>query len=239
MLNPREIETLAVKNQTSELNIIREYFQHLFLRALYRQKTTGDIFFKGGTALRVIYGSARFSEDLDFSSPRMDKKRLEDNIVNALLEIGREGVKAGIAEAKITSGGYLAVLNFAFESRSVPIRLEISARKNQTGKDVATIAGDFLPPYTLVHLPESILAEEKVQALLFRQKPRDFYDLYFMLRANLISADKKDFLADALKVVEKSEISFDRELRNFLPKSHWPIIRNFSHTLGQEIRRHL
>ncbi|MBI3985060.1 MAG: nucleotidyl transferase AbiEii/AbiGii toxin family protein, partial [Candidatus Levybacteria bacterium] len=75
------------------------------------------------------------------------------------------------------------------------------------------------------------------QALLSRQKPRDFYDLYFILRSNLLLPEKKAILPKALKVLQDSDLNFEKELKQFLPKTHWPIIRNFNQTLEQEINR--
>ncbi len=68
MLNKETLQKLAIQYQTSLFpNIVREYFQHLFLSELYKFPDGEKMLFKGGTALRVIYGSPRFSEDLDFS----------------------------------------------------------------------------------------------------------------------------------------------------------------------------
>lgn len=68
MLTQNYIKELATRKQTTELNIRREYLQHLFLSYFYQQPKTESVFFKGGTALRILYGSPRFSLDLDFSS---------------------------------------------------------------------------------------------------------------------------------------------------------------------------
>lgn len=62
-------------------------------------------FFKGGTALRMIYRSPRFSEDLDFSAGQTSLKTIEDLIIDALTDIEREGIGVSLKEAKETSGG--------------------------------------------------------------------------------------------------------------------------------------
>ncbi|MBI3335601.1 MAG: nucleotidyl transferase AbiEii/AbiGii toxin family protein [Candidatus Portnoybacteria bacterium] len=68
MISQDTITKFADRYQTTELTIRREYLQHLFLSYFYKQGNTDNIYFKGGTALRFIYKSPRFSEDLDFSS---------------------------------------------------------------------------------------------------------------------------------------------------------------------------
>ena len=92
MLNFDLLKTLAKKQQTTELNIRREYVQHLFLSKFYQQELSEKVFFKGGTALRLIYGSPRFSEDLDFSSVLANAQKIEQMILLALGEIEREGI---------------------------------------------------------------------------------------------------------------------------------------------------
>lgn len=68
MISNEALEKLATQYQTGVFpNIVREYFQHVFLSELYKLPETEKILFKGGTALRIINGSPRFSEDLDFS----------------------------------------------------------------------------------------------------------------------------------------------------------------------------
>jgi predicted nucleotidyltransferase component of viral defense system len=101
------------------------------------------------------------------------------------------------------------------------------------------IVSDFVPTFTLMHLPQSRLVEEKLQALFSRKKPRDFYDLYFMLRANLLKRDQRRALKKIPALLKDTDISFSKELKVFLPASHWPIIRDFKNTLLRETERYL
>lgn len=79
MITQDTIKKLATAHQTSEFpNIIREYFQHLFLSLLYRVEGAENILFKGGTALKIIYKSPRFSEDLDFSIFDVELRQQKD-----------------------------------------------------------------------------------------------------------------------------------------------------------------
>ena len=49
------------------INALREILQDIALLGLWRSKFFEKAAFYGGTALRVLYGSDRFSEDIDFS----------------------------------------------------------------------------------------------------------------------------------------------------------------------------
>ena len=238
MITQEQIEKLTIKWQTTELNVRREYLQHLFLSYFYQQSQAKRVLFKGGTALRLIYNSPRFSEDLDFSAKRINIKNLEQVLVETLNEIERENINVSIQEAKTTSGGYLAHVMFKTQDfQPVVIELEVSFRNTKLKEEVATVSGDFIPPFAVFHLSSEQLLDEKIQALLYRKKPRDFYDLYFILRSNLLPAKKKEILPKALKTLKKTYINFEKELKQFLPKTHWPLIRNFQQTLEREMQR--
>lgn len=60
--------------QTDHVNALREILQELALLGLWRSKFFEHAAFYGGSALRVLHGLDRFSEDLDFSllSPKPD-----------------------------------------------------------------------------------------------------------------------------------------------------------------------
>lgn len=241
MISEESIKQLSRKYQTTELNVRREYFQHLFLSYFYRQKESEKVYFKGGTALRMIYQSPRFSEDLDFSSSLKNISIIEKMVIGALVEIEREGVATEIKEAKKTSGGYLAEIVFQATGQPVSILLEISLRESERKGEVVTIAGGFIPPYIAEQLEQKQLIKEKIRALLARQKPRDFFDLYFILRANLLPAPERKILSNVLDVLNsaKNKTNFGKELKQFLPQSHQAIIKNFSSVLERELKRFL
>ena len=191
MLTSDKLKELAIKNQTTELNIRREYIQHVFLSYFYRQKESKQIFFKGGTSLRILFNSPRFSEDLDFSSSLRGIKEIETVVINTLEEIEREGIQTEIVESKKTTGGYLAIISFKLSSHSVEIQIEISNRGKDSEGEVVTIVSDFIPSYTVIQLKLELLTEEKLEALLSRKKPRDFYDLILCLEQKTLFLKNK------------------------------------------------
>lgn len=236
MIDQDQIRKLAVKYQTSELNTVREYLQHLFLSYFYQQSQAGSVYFKGGTALRFVYHSPRFSEDLDFSANYENVSEVENNLLEVLAKIEKENIQATLQEAKTTTGGYLSIIDFMVFGQQIPIRIEISFREKKNKGDLVTITSDFIPPYTMMVLTKDQLIAQKMQALQARKKARDFYDLYFILRKQLPILGKGLILKEALAALRSSHINFDRELKQFLPKTHWLIIKDFKHTLEQEIK---
>ena len=53
MIEKRMVQQIADRCQTTLDNIVREYFQHLFLAQLYQEKGSEKFLFKGGTAYRL------------------------------------------------------------------------------------------------------------------------------------------------------------------------------------------
>lgn len=239
MISLYQLQETAKRQQTTELNVRREYVQHVFLSRFYRQSVTDTVYFKGGTALRLVFGSPRFSEDLDFSTSVSDDRRLEDALLTAFQDIEREGIGTNIISANKTSGGYLAELIFLLGSERIPLVLQFSKRKpNDTG-EVITINSDMIASYTVVMLARNRLVVEKIRALLARAKPRDFYDLYFLIRSGLLGKNEKQLFLSAKEKLRTVTFSFDQELKKFLPKSHWPVIGDFPNALEREIDRYL
>lgn len=239
MLSPNALRELSIRYQTAEFNVRREYLQHLFLSYMYQERYADGIFFKGGTALRIAFGSPRFSEDLDFSATSYTVSRIKNSLINTLKEIEREGIKTDIVESKETTGGYLGHFQFFLDAKPVAILVQFSSRSPRDRSEIMTISGDFVRPYTLVLLEHKQLVAEKIQAVLTRAKPRDFYDVYFLIRSGLLGKKDKQLLVEVKRKLKNSSIRFDTELKQYLPKSHWLIFKNFPDTLTREIDRNI
>ncbi|MBI5032598.1 MAG: nucleotidyl transferase AbiEii/AbiGii toxin family protein [Chloroflexi bacterium] len=248
MITADAIKKMAIAQQTTELNIAREYAQHLFLSGFYQQRGTQQVMFKGGTALRIVYNSPRFSEDLDFSGFGVRVSEIEDWVAGASEGIEQAGIAVSIEESKKTSGGYLGILDLEFSGYQVRVLFEISLRRKNglRGRGVL-VASDFVPAYTVTLLPEEALVEEKLAALLDRGKPRDtctcvrckcFFDCYFMLRKNMITPKQHQVLFKVKQVLAGTRINFKAELGDFLPRSYQPIIGDFKKTLMAELERY-
>lgn len=239
MISREVLGQAAQSGQTTELNVAREYCQHLFLGAFYRERGTEQVMFKGGTALRIIYGSPRFSEDLDFSGFHTRVTELEDYVLAAAAELERIAIPVSLTEGTKTSGGYLAVLACEVHELPVQIQVEISLRRRQEvrGKGVL-VAPELLPGYVLTQLPEELLVRDKLQALSDRGKARDFYDLYFMLRKGLVPVEMKAHLQQASTALEAAKWDFGRELGPFLPRSSAAVAKDLRRALQDELRHH-
>src|SRR3989339_1253273 len=151
MITKDYIEKLAKLGHVATFpNIAREYFQHVFLSNLSQIPGGEKLLFKGGTALRIVYGSPRFYEDLDFSlfriPPRDTKQFAEGLLIKVLTEIERSGIKTDLHEkSRPTDGGYFGAANFSvdqFPPASVEINVSARNGKNLIS-EVDSVANEF------------------------------------------------------------------------------------------------
>ena len=245
MITRQFITELSIKNQTSEQNIAREYCQHLFLSYLHKRSGAEKMLFKGGTALRIVFKSPRFSEDLDFSAYNVSISEINQLVDEILKDIEKEGIqpvkKVNPETDGETSGGYFAIINLKLMEFDSEIKIQVSLRtKEQIGSNTTLVENDFIPPYTIVYLEERLLVGEKVRALLDRAKPRDFFDLYFMLRhRELVKFVPKDIEDLKGKLLEVLKNGWEKELKLFLPVSYQTLIKDFQERLKKEIDLHI
>lgn len=248
MIAQESINKLATQYHTSEINVVREYFQHLFLSQLYKLEGSENLLFKGGTALRIVYGSPRFSEDLDFSVFHVEKHLQKDFIENlfgsVLAEIEKSGVKVRLGpKPGSTVEGYYGDAIFEIYDHSVLVSINVSGRNGRDIKgEVSSVANDFVPTYNVFHLSQDLLVEEKVfEAMLERKKARDFYDLYFIIRKGLLSLGQKSRL-NSIKnsiIADLNKVDIESELSVFLPQDQQAIIKDFKSSLTGELNRQL
>lgn len=236
MLSIKNLEKFTSQAQTSIENVVREYCQHLFLSYLYKQPGSEKMLFKGGTALRIIFKSPRFSEDLDFTGANITRTEIEEIFLDALKDMANTGIEVDLEEGKPTSGGYLGIAKFRAYEKTIEIRIEVSLRRGRkTNVTRALIDNEYIPAYTLIHLPVEEIIKGKLDALFARKKPRDFYDYFFLLSGNYPLAKEKGNLDAVHKLIKETKIDFRGELREFLPHSHAMHLRDFKKILAQKM----
>jgi predicted nucleotidyltransferase component of viral defense system len=245
MISRQFINEIAVKSQTLEANVAREYCQHLFLSHFNKVSGSEKFLFKGGTALRIVFGSPRFSEDLDFSAKNSGSIRIEEInriIDEALFQVQQEGIEVAKnfnpGTSGETSGGYFVVINMQMLEFDSELQVQISFRTPDKVIGNSTLLNSsFISPYVINYLHETILVGEKIEALLDRKKPRDFYDLYFILRSpSLVKfiSGQEGLKDKILKTIDQSG-DFEKELKIFLPIGHHQILKDFKGRLKNEV----
>src|ERR1700748_2417057 len=88
----------CVSSQDYE-NALKEIMQEIALLGLWRSKFFEHAAFYGGTALRILYGLDRFSEDLDFSLLAEDPGFSFQPYISAIIaEFNSQGMQVSIRE---------------------------------------------------------------------------------------------------------------------------------------------
>jgi len=180
MITREQIKLLSKKKKINESVIFREYIQLLFLQELYSQNK--NIFFKGGTALHLIWHSPRFSEDLDFTVEMKNEEfsKFIKNIFNELTK--KEAIK--FKEKKSFSGRrFLLTISSSIIPYKTFINLDFSFRERALKPEKSIIETDFPVIFTtyIHHLSKEEIFAEKIRALFTRNKGRDIYDLWYLL----------------------------------------------------------
>ena len=234
MIDQNFLKQLAIKYQTTFKNTLREYLQNLFLSYFYQEKQSEKFFFKGGTALRIVFRSPRFSEDLGYDST--NGFNLFENILAEVLEkIEKENIKTEIIESKTTTGGFFSNVKTALFAEEVEVKIQVSKRKSQAIKgERIVIVSDFAPSYPIQILAKELLFSEKIEAFLTRAKNRDFFDLYFILRSGaklpIIYQKKREII----KIIKSHSGNFS-ELKAYLPRNFWPVIKDLKNKLLSQL----
>ena len=237
MISQSQINELKTQWQTTELNIAREYVQNILLTGLYRN-SEANLAFKGGTALRLLRRSPRFSEDLDFTGWGKSY-HVGEWIKASVKESEKAGLEFEMAESNPTSGGWFALVRTHVHQWPIEIEWNVSLRgRMRPDTETVLVTSPLWPAYSVKALSQDTMIEEKLSAALSRKEPRDFYDLYFILRDRLsvkVLIPKKKEIIQATKTLDPKLLK--NELKSFLPRSHWAIIVQLPHLLRQELER--
>lgn len=101
----RMLSKYRMETTEDHVRALREILQEIALLGLWRAKFFEEAAFYGGTALRVLYGLDRFSEDLDFSLMHPDPEFDLGRYSKALqLEVGAFGFDVEVVQKEKGSG---------------------------------------------------------------------------------------------------------------------------------------
>jgi uncharacterized protein len=187
MILKEELEQISRLKRISLRNVEKDYLLELCMQTVSRY---GDaLVFKGGTALYKFHNLNRFSEDLDFTK---NKKRFD------LEELGNEilrdstllGISGTLAQNKTHANSQSIVISFrgplfdgARQSMSRVV-IDISSRERPETSLRSFHTPQYLefPSFDMFVMGREEMLAEKVRALMTREKPRDAYDIWFLLK---------------------------------------------------------
>jgi hypothetical protein len=188
----------------------REALHVLLLEKLAETTRPGSFALKGGVNLRLFFGSARYSEDMDLDLAPAAKHAVLSAISRTLkgewlqrrlLGLGAEGIEYSGRPTKNTDTTVrikLAVVNHGGIRLST--KIEMSLRTGTGGEAVEERAADpvvrkYLAPdgggLVVMHHPRPAAIRQKLGALALRRAPqaRDVFDLYVLAHGRLSAVE--------------------------------------------------
>ncbi|MCE5329764.1 nucleotidyl transferase AbiEii/AbiGii toxin family protein [bacterium] len=190
MLELEQIESFYPENLRSfKKNILREYFQYKILDIIFNSTFSSKLVFMGGTALRLIYGNKRFSEDLDFDNLGIDFSGFEELSRIIKKRISLEGYKVEVSvKEKNAFIMYLKIrdllYNYGLSSHpEQKIIIEIDAESQKINYIADRKIINKFDVFTLINVvPKEILLSQKIFSVLNRNRTlgRDLYDIIFL-----------------------------------------------------------
>ncbi|MBU4301769.1 MAG: nucleotidyl transferase AbiEii/AbiGii toxin family protein [Actinobacteria bacterium] len=180
------MEQLLAQRLAGELRIdvtqvVREYWEVVFLKGLLESGHGNGLVFKGGTALRLVYGSPRFSEDLDFSL-------LEDTLKGNLETLAND-ITAPFPQAEITDVAekrwtYLCEIKITEGYLSHPFRVKLEVSRRTVGgyqHELRLITSPTIPLQVLARVATlEQLYRDKLACIEERTAPKDIFDVWFI-----------------------------------------------------------
>lgn len=227
MITKDQIREMSLRFQIDAFTVFREYLQLVFLSYLYQEKETGRIFFKGGTALRLLFGSPRFSEDLDFSTD-YSAKEITGLLAKLKVKIVRELPRLEIIP--VYSGKEEIRFRMTHGSSDFKYPLNIRLDFHQSGDVKNTQSSTLATPFPVMifpqvfHLSAEGILKEKLAALQTRRKGRDLFDVWFLLSKGTKPSvhDSRETVVNRIEGFPERELN--RDLGKFLPKNQKTII---------------
>lgn len=237
-------------------SILKEYLQYKILNSIFNSRYAGKLAFLGGTALRIIYGSTRFSEDLDFDNFHLSVKEFTDLSTVIKKDLTLEGLEVEIN----------TVTRNAFRMKIRIPKLLFDSGLSAMSKHKILIQVDTVPHnfeykpdkpllnkfdvFTQINaVPKDLLLAQKIYASVNRKRimGRDFFDIIFLrgigAQPNFVYLKKhigvdnqkalKNYLLEKTASLNFAELARDVEPLLFDPRDKKKVLL-FREFLGQK-----
>ena len=181
-MNKKLAESLQKSLNISKEQIVREEYEMIILKQLFESNLGSLFVFKGGTALRLAYGSPRFSEDLDFSVLKNFSKNELDKILIALTNKYNTLKILDLTQKYYT---YFGLFNIKedFLDQAFSIKFEASIRPVSLKKNIdyqLMALSSKVTSLTILSQVESLAQIEKEKKSINPPRIRDVFDLWFI-----------------------------------------------------------
>jgi len=211
------------------------YLQYELLDSLFKNHAASALSFIGGTAIRILHDSDRFSEDLDFDNFRLSFAQFEELLKTACRDMQYKGflveyriVEKGAWHCYIRFPEILHRAGLASDAgRKILIRID-SEEKERLYEPKKAFLNKFAVYRQILAAPAGILLAQKMMTVLYRkrEKGRDLYDVSFLTGfadpdfdyiGRIIGLDREEFLNRFDERLSELDLNFlARDVEPFL-----------------------
>lgn len=208
-------------------SILKEYLQYKILYSIFNSEYANKLAFLGGTALRIIYGSTRFSEDLDFDNFALTETEFTKLSAIIQRDLSLEGLEVGMNT--VTRNAYrikIRIPKLLFDAGLSAM----AEHKILIQVDTVPQNFEYVPEKPLLNrfdvftqinaVPRDVLLAQKIFASVNRKRPmgRDFFDIVFLCgigaKPNFAYLEKNIGISDMVnlkKYLQKKTAKLDFE----------------------------
>jgi predicted nucleotidyltransferase component of viral defense system len=169
--------------------LLREYLQHKILALLFTSDFASKFAFLGGTCLRIVHQTNRFSEDLDFDNFDLSPQNFEQVASIIQEDLEREGFQIEIEQ--VYKGAFHCYIKFPYllheaglsGHRGAKILIQLDTEPQNFAFEPQTFLINKFDVFASIRTtPIDILLAQKITAFLKRKQPkgRDIYDITFL-----------------------------------------------------------
>ncbi len=177
-----ELELIAAEHRFQQKLLAKDY--HITI-LLYLLKDIKGIYFKGGTALnKTILNYSRISEDIDFTLDR-ELSQVRKEIIKA---VGDSGIFGKITQDKDVDKFVRLIVPYTNDIGDGEVFIDLNERGNLFTKPEYIMIKHFypnIPAFSMPCLSQREMIAEKMAAAIGRNKPRDHYDLYQIIKRKI------------------------------------------------------
>jgi len=215
--------------------VLVEYLHYELLDSLYKLPASTALSFIGGTAIRMLQQSPRFSEDLDFDNFGLTFTEFELALQKACRDMELKGFL--VEYRMVEKGAYHCYVRFPrilYEAGISPdsnekILVRVDTERKERFYEPKRFLLNRFTVYRQVHVaPLSVLLSQKMMTVLLRkrEKGRDVFDVSLLLgvtepdygyMSRYLGMEKKEILESFTKRVEELDLGYlARDVEPFL-----------------------
>jgi predicted nucleotidyltransferase component of viral defense system len=170
-------------------NLLREYLHYKILEIIYDSPFGDGLTLMGGTAIHIVHGGPRFSEDLDFDNRGLDPPAFESlgELIRSKMKLQgfaleTKTVARRALRLSLRFPGLLRHMNLSRDPRE-KVDLRVDAEPQRFEYDAAGFLIDKFDVFgRILVVPADLLLAQKTLCLFSRPRPmgRDFFDALFL-----------------------------------------------------------